>query len=607
MSDIIQLLPDSIANQIAAGEVIQRPASVVKELVENAVDSGADKIIVNIKNAGKTLIQVIDNGQGMSETDARMAFERHATSKIKKANDLFEISTMGFRGEALASVAAVAEIELKTKLHNNELGSYLHIKGSNLISQEIISCPNGSNFGIKNLFYNIPARRKFLKRNVTEFNYIKSEFQKIALANPEIRFSLIHNENKIYVLEKGNLRQRIVGIFGKNINQKLIPAGSDTSILKIFGYIGKPDIAKKTRKEQYFFVNKRFIKHPYFYKAISSAYEQIINSNAYPVFFIYFEIEPNKIDINIHPAKTEINFEDSQGIFRILRATVKEALGKFNIVPSIDFDREGEIKVDYSIAKKEIHYPETATNPEYNPFNNEVSYPQNLSYNNKNKKDNWENWESLYENFEQNNIPKKDETNKKLILSTDEKTYSKILQLRNKYIVTPVKSGLMFINQKRAHERILYEKFLKITGDENIASQKILYPLEIPLNLSDYELIQNIFADLKEIGFDISGSDGELLIIKAVPSFLISLNIKDFIEQILINLKDDITDIKEHAKERLSEITAKSQALTYDKKMNSEEMKNIINKLFACQTPGFTPSGKTIMSIIKYNDIDRLF
>ncbi len=606
MSDIIQLLPDSVANQIAAGEVIQRPASVVKELMENAIDAESDTITVNIKDAGKTLIQIIDDGKGMSETDARMAFERHATSKISNANDLFAIGTMGFRGEALASIAAVADVELRTKIPENELGTYIHIKGTAIQKQEPVSCSPGANFSIKNLFFNIPARRKFLKKNVTEFNYIKNEFQKVALAYPEIGFSLIHNDNTVYKLRGGSLRQRIIEIFGKNINQYLVPVNSETSILKIYGFIGKPEIARRSKKEQFFYVNNRFMKHPYFYKAVLSAYEQIIDPSTLPVFFLYFEISPDKIDINIHPAKTEINFEDSRGIFQILRATVREALGKFNVVPSIDFDREGEIEMPYINENAEYNAPEVSYDPTYNPFEQNSNTYSNKSTN-KNYKDNIDNWEKLYEGFENENMQENSFPEQKTIDDNEETGFVKVFQMKNKYIVTPVKSGLMIINPKRAHERILFERFMSMSRTDSISSQKVLYPQIIELNLNDLELISQVLDDLGQIGFEITISNDENLQITGIPAHLTDLNQKDLIERILINLKDDGQNIIDNAKERLSEITAKAASVNYGRKFTSEEMKNVIDNLFACQMPNFTPSGRTIISIIKYEDIEKLF
>ncbi len=602
MSDIIQLLPDSVANQIAAGEVIQRPASVVKELMENAIDAEAESITVNIKDAGKTLIQIIDNGKGMSETDARMAFERHATSKIKNANDLFAISTMGFRGEALASIAAVADVELRSKTSENELGTHIHIKGTAIQKQEVVSCPKGADFSIKNLFFNIPARRKFLKKNTTEFNYIKTEFQKVALAYPEKEFLLIHNDNIVYKLREGALRQRISEIFGKYINQYIIPVNSQTSILKIYGFIGKPEIARRSKKEQYFYVNNRFMRHPYFYKAVLSAYEQIIDPTTSPVFFLFFEISPDKIDINIHPAKTEINFEDSRGIFQILRATVREALGKFNVVPSIDFDREGEIEMPYMNENAEFSAPEVSFNPNYNPFEQESNKSNNNNY-----KDNIDNWEKLYEDFENETSAENSIAQQKSIEETEEQSFMKVFQMKNKYIVTPVKSGLMIINPKRAHERILYERFMSTSKTDIISSQKVLYPQTIELNLNDIELLSSVADELNQIGFEIIISDNETVQVTGIPAHLTDLNQKDLIERILINLKDDGPNILENARERLSEITAKAASVNYGRKFNSEEMKSTIDNLFACRMPNFTPSGLTIISIIKYLDIEKLF
>ncbi len=402
MSDIINLLPDSVANQIAAGEVIQRPASVVKELVENSVDAGSTSIIVNIREAGKNLIQISDNGSGMSETDARMAFERHATSKIKNANDLFAIRTMGFRGEALASIAAIANVELKTKKKDNDLGVAINISGSEVISQEPVSCSDGSNFLIKNLFFNVPARRKFLKKNSTELKHIITEFQRIALVHPEIAMTLQHNDAEIYNLPISNHHERIVNIFGKGIKQNLISIETETTVISIKGFIGKPEFARKTSGEQYFFINDRYMKHPYFYKAVLLAYENILPPDTVPSFFLYFDADPSTIDINIHPTKTEIKFEDERAIWQIVQASVKQSLGKFNIVPSIDFDQESILDIDYSTKNKEIRQPSIEINHSYNPFEEEQKPRPNSSsgYSRKEEKSKSMNWESLYSGFE---------------------------------------------------------------------------------------------------------------------------------------------------------------------------------------------------------------
>lgn len=608
MSDIIQLLPDSVANQIAAGEVIQRPASVIKELVENSIDAGATEITVNITNAGKTTIQVIDNGKGMSETDARMAFERHATSKIKEANDLFKISSMGFRGEALASIAAVADVELKTKPQDNEFGTYIHIKGSEIQKQELISCNEGTNFIIKNIFFNIPARRKFLKKNTTEFQYIINEFQKNALAHPDISFTLIHNNTTIYKLPKTKLRQRIGNIFGKNISDAVIPVSSETSILKIYGYIGKPDIAKKTRKEQFFFANKRFMKHAYFYKAVQLAYDQIIKAELHPVFFLFFDIDASQIDINIHPAKIEINFENSQGVFNILRATIKEALGKHNIGPAIDFDREGEIIIPNSHKNKEIIEPQINIDPEYNPFDETQSESNKSNYTYKpyeSKQKQTDNWDALFNDFESNTDA--ETKHQKTIVRGEEETDSKVLQIKNKYIITPVKSGLMIINQKRAHERILFEKFMNLSEKVKVPSQKSLYPIEIFLNPEDLSLLKGVFDELHIIGFILETKNDDTIIISGTPAHLTDINHKQLVEYIISALRDEPEMVQQNAKERIAEITARTHSINYGKKLATEEMRTLIDSLFASQLPNFTPSGKKIISIISYDDINKLF
>lgn len=608
MSDIIQLLPDSVANQIAAGEVIQRPASVIKELIENATDAGADTITVNIKDAGRTLIQVIDNGKGMSETDARMAFERHATSKIKEAKDLFAIHSMGFRGEALASVAAVADVELKTKQNNQDLGTHIHIKGSDLIKQETVSVPTGSNFSVRNLFFNIPARRKFLKKDTTEFKHIVSEFKKVALARPNINLSLIHNDEVVYKLSSGNLIHRISELFGKSISKNLIPVESDTSILKIAGYIGKPEIAKKRNDEQYFFVNKRFMKHPYFYKAITLAYEQIIKADMHPSFFLYFDIDPNKIDINIHPAKIQINFDDSQGIFQLLRASVKQALGKFNIVPSIDFDREGFVEMPYAGNKPDnIELPTINSNENYNPFDEkgrQAKMPFTGSSFKKEKVP--DNWDSLYDSFE-SSLNTEEENSEQKTIPVEAEIFSKLFQLKNKYITTPVKSGIMLIHITRAHERILFESLLNSINSGNIITQKSLYPSEIQLTTEDFALLKRTQNILKNIGFDLSFENKETILISGTPSYISEANPKELIEAVLVQIKDDEAFLDNSVQENVSEILAKKASLSFAKTLAAEEMQYIINNLFSCRFPNFTNDGRKIIDIVKFDDIEKMF
>jgi DNA mismatch repair protein MutL len=610
MSDIINLLPDSVANQIAAGEVIQRPASVIKELVENSIDAGADEIIIIIKDSGKTLIQVSDNGKGMSETDARMAFERHATSKIKTATDLFSIRSMGFRGEALASVAAVADVELKTKQEETDLGTYINIKGSEVIKQEAISCKTGSNFIIKNLFYNIPARRKFLKNDVTEFNHIITEFEKTAISNPEISFSLYHNDKTIFNLKKDNLAQRISDIFGKTISKNLFPISSNTEMLKIYGYIGKPEIARKRNKEQYFFVNKRFMKHPYFFKAVMSAYEGIIRADYIPSYFIFFDIEPDLIDINIHPQKVEINFEDTQGVFQILRATVKQALGKFNIVPSIDFNRDGEIEYSYNKNNPLEYVPEVDVNKEYNPFEVENKFSSKMNFPNKINKNsiNSGDWESLFSDFSnQNDFETTVENTQTSIEETETESFSRVFQIKNKYIVTPVKSGLMIINQKRAHERILYETFINSIKYKKINTQKNLYPEEIEIDSADFNLLEKVIPEMNSMGFEIEITKKNNIRIDGLPANISHINTKYIIEEIILNLRDGLNEISLNSTEFLAETAAKASSMNYSVKLAQEEMTELIDKLFSCMMPNYTVDGRTIISIISFDEIDKLF
>ena len=503
MPDIIQLLPDSVANQIAAGEVIQRPASVVKELVENAIDAGSTAVTINIKDSGRTLIQVIDNGKGMSPTDARMSFERHATSKIREANDLFAIRTMGFRGEALASISGVADVELRTRQHGEELGTYIHILGSSIQKQEADHCAEGTNFSVKNIFFNIPARRKFLKSNSSELKYIITEVQRVALANPELAISLYHNNSVIYNLPSENVRKRIVSIFGKNINQSLIPVETNTSLINISGFIGQPKSARKTLGEQFFFVNGRFMKHPFFNRAIQQAYDRILPPETFPSYFLYFEVDPATIDINIHPTKTEIKFEDEQSSWHIIQASVREAIGKFNLMPSIDFDQAGSIDIPISpIPGSTVPEPEIRINPNFNPFERERggdrTYSGPTSYRDER---NMDNWQTLYRGFEretdQNDALRGDYSdNQEDWRNKDGEQQefknegisigsNNFLQFKNKYILTPVKSGLMVIDQRRAHERILYENFLRIIDNHLAISQRQLFPAKLGLNAVD--------------------------------------------------------------------------------------------------------------------------
>jgi len=622
--DIIQLLPDSVANQIAAGEVIQRPASVVKELVENAIDAGSTAVTINIKDSGRTLIQVIDNGKGMSPTDARMSFERHATSKIREANDLFSIRTMGFRGEALASIAGVADVELRTRQHGEELGTFIHILGSSIQKQEADHCAEGTNFSVKNIFFNIPARRKFLKSNSSELKYIITEVQRVALANPELAISLYHNNSVIYNLPSENVRKRIISLFGKNINQSLIPVDTNTSLINISGFIGQPKSARKTLGEQFFFVNGRFMKHPFFNRAVQQAYDRILPPETFPSYFLYFEVDPAAIDINIHPTKTEIKFEDEQSSWHIIQASVREAIGKFNLMPSIDFDQAGSIDIPLSpLPGSSVPEPEIRINPNFNPFEKERgsdrSYSSPTSYRDER---NMDNWQALYRGFEreadQNGLSRGDHSDnqedwvnqegvqqefKNEVLSIENHNF---LQFKNKYILTPIKSGLMVIDQRRAHERILYENFLRIIDNHLAISQRQLFPAKLELNAVDQEILVVLDEELRALGFEIRHSGEDIYYVEGIPALLSHLNASDLVIKLIEDFKNRPVDVKEEIKEHIALLLSQSSAINYGVALKSEEILELFNLLFACKTPNYSPSGKTIVSIVSFQDFEKL-
>ncbi len=614
MPDIIQLLPDSVANQIAAGEVIQRPSSVVKELVENAIDAGATQIKVNIKDAGRTLIQITDNGCGMSDTDARMAFERHATSKIKSASDIFAIRTMGFRGEALASIAAIAEVELRTKEHDQDLGTFIHISGSNIIAQEPVSCDSGTNFQIKNLFFNVPARRKFLKSNPAELKHIINEIQRIALANSEISISLYHNGSANYELNGSNKRVRIVSIFGKNINQNLIPIETETSLVKITGFIGQPKHARKMFGEQFFFVNQRYVKHPYFHRAIMQAYEKILPPDAIPSYFIYFDMNPADIDVNIHPTKTEIKFENEQAVWQILQASVREALGKFNIVPSIDFDQAGSVDIPMPLRDyADVHTPEIKINPAYNPFE-QTSSAKNYSGTDRSfaptpaQRTNLSSWQSLYKGLEPDysSQPETPADEPVQFRIEEQQTAKSSVQFKNKYILTPVKSGLMVIDQKRAHERILYERLMQVIENHEVASQQQLFPETFELNASDATLLTSILPELRALGFDVRDFGKNSFIINGTPGVLHTSSPVEIIESLLEEFKNSPVNLQEKAREAVAVSLAQASSIQYGQALKPTEISELIDNLFACKTPNFSPKGKKILSIMPLEDFEKL-
>ena len=579
MPDVIKLLPDSVANQIAAGEVIQRPASVVKELMENSVDAGAKEIIVIIKDSGKTLIQVLDDGSGMTETDARLSFERHATSKITTAQDLFAITTKGFRGEALASIAAVAMVELKTRRKESDTGILVVINGSKVERQEPCSCPVGSSFSVKNLFFNIPARRKFLKSDNTEIRHIINEFQKIVLAHPDIHFTLHHNDNEIYNLSAGNPRQRIIGVFGKQINQELINLETETSLIGIKGFIGKPEIARRTYGEQFFFVNNRFMKHPYFHKSVVEAYQNILPAEAIPSYFIFMEADPASIDINIHPTKTEIKFEDERSIWQILMASVREALGRFNIVPSIDFENEALIDIPVRSSTGNVpNPPDIEINTEYNPFQGEERTFERSRFVDRFERDGVANWEKLYSGLEK-------ESDNPEHFDKIMESQRKFFQVRNRYIACPVKSGFMLIDQKRAHERVLYERFLECLSNNRAVSQIDMFPVTAELNPADYFIIKEIEPELELLGFGFQHSGKNQITINGRPSGSDSSDPLEILDILLEDYKSTQADPSTGAKDKIAASMAGASAIHYGKGLSQGEMEDLFDSLFACKSP----------------------
>jgi DNA mismatch repair protein MutL len=602
MPDIIQLLPDHVANQIAAGEVVQRPASVVKELMENAIDADATSIKLIVREAGKTLIQVIDNGKGMSQTDARLSFERHATSKIKKAEDLFNLHTKGFRGEALASIAAIAHVELRTKQEEQQLGSCLKIEGSTLISQENISTPTGTSVAVKNLFYNIPARRNFLKSNTIETRHIVNEFQRVAVAHPNNAFSFYHNENEIYNLTPGNLRQRIVAILGKKTNEKLVPIHEITDLVEIKGFVTKPEFAKRKRDEQFFFVNDRFIKNSYLNHAVSSAFENLLSGGHYPTYFLYLTVPTNSIDINIHPTKTEIKFDDEKTLYAILRSAVKHSLGQYNVGPILDFDRDATLDTPYHLKDKNLPNPRVTVNPDFNPFKSEEQKSIHFPFR---REKNME-WESLYNGLDSAGIDIKSETADASLFS-EEKENSKTYQVHKKYIVSSIKSGIVYINQQLAHQRILYEEFLGNITFKDAMSQQLLFQLELSFNTTDIALIKEIKTELESIGFLFGEISNDTLVVMGMPVNIIESQIPAIIEHLLEDIKNDIPNTSFSQVDMMAKSLSKSLAIKTGTKLDLKEQEDIVNKLFLCKQPDSSPFGKRTFVTVNIDEIDKKF
>lgn len=615
MSDIIQLLPDSVANQIAAGEVVQRPSSALKELIENAIDSGADKIQILIKDAGKSLIQVIDNGCGMSLTDARMCFERHATSKIRKAEDLFAIRTMGFRGEAMASMAAIAQVELKTRRHEDELGTCIRIEGSEVISQEPVSAMPGTSISIKNLFYNTPARRNFLKGNPVEMRHLNDEFQRVALANPEVFFTLHHDGNEVFHLPKGSLKQRIIHLLGNTYNQKLVPVEETTTIIGLKGYIGKPEFAKKTRGEQFFFVNNRFIKDPYLNHAVLNAYEEVLSSDSYPLYVLFIEIDPSKIDINVHPTKTEIKYQDEKAIYAIIRSAVKRSLGRYNISPTLDFNQETGFSQMISLkAPEDIVPPAITFNPDFNPFSHEkpereIPFLRNTG---EERKTITKNWGSLYEIIQpetQQEGLDLGETRKIEIENQALQGIGKqIFQLHNRFIISQIKSGFMLIDQQAAHERILYERFLQHLEKRQGASQQSLFPQTVTLSSGDFELVKDLLPDIQSLGFQIREFGKNTVIIEGIPADLGSnISEVEMLEHLIEGFKNNQSALKLNKRDSLARALARNTSIKSGLGLSAEEMNQLIDELFACEMPNTSLSGKPVISTFTLQELLQRF
>jgi len=603
MNNIIQLLPDHVANQIAAGEVVQRPASVVKELLENSIDAGATEIKLIIKNSGKTLIQVVDNGKGMGPSDAKICFERHATSKISSAKDLFNLNTKGFRGEALASIAAISHVELKTKIVGNKLGNLIKIEGSIIKVEDSISTSNGTSIAVKNLFFNIPARRNFLKSDPVELRHIIDEFHRVVLVHPEINFSMYHNDNDIFDLRAENFRQRIIHVFGSKMNERLVPVNEDTELLKISGFVCKPEFAKKSRGEQFFFVNKRFIKSSYLNHAVNSAFEGLLHIKKHPSYFLNLEVDPKSIDINIHPTKTEVKFDDEPTLYALLRASVKHSLGQFNIAPVLDFDRNSSFDTPYQKNLDSVVTPRVEVNPSFNPFDS---------------KSDSKSWEGIYlginsksnEEIESlgDNLKLESSTIQSSIFDNDEveNKYS-TFQLLNKYVVSKIKSGLIVVDQNRAHERILYEDFLKKFTLNSPVSQQLLFPIELKFTTKDLNIIKDIQSQLTQAGFNFEEFTNDTLLLSAVPVGINESFLPNIFDQLICDIQNEIPNFSFSQSDLLAKSIAKSMAKKNGNILSLKEQEFIVNSLFACKEPTLSPSNKKIFITIEFSDLDSKF
>lgn len=636
MSDIIKLLPDSVANQIAAGEVIQRPASVIKELVENAIDAGATSIQIVLKDAGRTLIQVIDNGKGMSDTDARLAFERHSTSKISKAEDLFSLQTMGFRGEALASIAAIAQVELRTRAKGAQLGTKIMINASKCESQEPDMCPEGSNFMIKNIFFNVPARRKFLKSNQVELSNIIKEYEKLALVNHHVDFSLSNNDKLLNKFSGGSFKQRIASLWGAKVDQQLVPLNTDTSLVRITGFVSKPEGARKRNFLQFLFVNGRFMRHPYFHKAIMSSYSELIPDDEQPNYFLNFSVDPESIDVNIHPTKTEIKFENELPIWQILAAAVKESLGRFSAVPQIDFDTIDAPEIPAFNDHTVVTAPEDGVDPTYNPFKPQSKssagggssyHPQSAGNFGGYSSNPLPDWEKLYQNFEKgkqegiasiteqdvedsfSDIGEVEPVNNgvQAEIITPDMSSAMCMQMKGRYILSPIKSGLMIVDQHRAHVRVLFEQYIKQLDATTISSQRVLFPEVLQLTTSQNIILKELEPEMEKIGFNLAQLSGNDWLINAVPAGMENVNIKDTILQVIDEVSMGGTSITTKVYESIALRVAKSAAIPYGKTMLQEEMDTLLSKLLCLPNPNYTPDGKTIISVLSNDQLEKMF
>ncbi|MEE9364919.1 MAG: DNA mismatch repair endonuclease MutL [Cellulophaga sp.] len=615
MSDIIKLLPDHVANQIAAGEVVQRPASVVKELLENAIDAGATSIKLIIKDGGKVLIQVVDNGSGMSSTDARLSFERHATSKIQSAEDLFNLNTKGFRGEALASIAAIAHVELQTRIEQDEVGTILKIEGSKIIEQDVIATLKGTSIAVKNLFFNIPARRNFLKSNQVEFRHITDEFHRVVLAHPSIQFHFYNNGSELFNLPNSNFRQRIVNVFGNKTNSKLVPVAEETQVIKVAGFICKPEFSKKSRGEQFFFVNDRFIKSPYLHHAIVSAFEGLIKPGSYPGYFLNLEVDPASIDINIHPTKTEIKFEDEHTLYAILRSTIKHSLGQFNVAPEIDFEHNQNLETPYAYKDKEVVQPNVVVDAGFNPF---AESKQQFSSKSSYTKPQTGSWEGMYVGLDSevgkeeefSSISFESETITGSIFEGQNEniaTTTTTFQLRRKYIVTTIKSGMVVIDQSRAHQRVLYEDFLKNITIKEAASQQLLFPLSLSFSKADIAIVKDIKESLTTVGFAFSKFEKELVEISGVPMMMAESEVGMVLEQLIADYQHDVSEESFSQTDILAKTLAKSMAVRTGEVLDSASQIALVNNLFACKESRVSPFNKSIYVTITEHDIDKKF